>query len=263
MKQNSLPLIAAEALTVESEGRILLKNIHIEVYRGEIVTLVGPNGAGKTTLLKALLGLISLQEGRVVKHPTTTIGYVPQRLQLETLLPLTVQRFLELTPKLQTKQQGKKILAKTSDELALGGLLSQSLDQLSGGELQRVLLARALLREPNLLILDEPMQGIDLGGQNELYELLLGIRNQRQCGILMVSHDLHLVMKATDSVICLNGHICCSGHPQEIREHPEFLKLFGLKASDHLAIYTHHHSHHHGLHGAVVEHEHLKASDPC
>lgn len=238
-------LLSARGLCVQADNRLLLDRINLDLHEGEIVTVIGPNGAGKTTLLKALLGLIAPSAGSVTRTDALRIGYMPQKLLLNPLLPMTVQRFLR-----QTNSSDAAIVSALT-ETGVAGLLQQSLHKVSGGELQRVLLARALLRRPQLLVLDEPAQGVDVCGQADLYRLIADLRNRYHCGVLLVSHDLHLVMAATDTVICLNQHICCQGHPEHVSQHPEYLQLFGRHIADDIAVYTHHHDHDHDLHGNV------------
>ncbi len=226
----------------------VLQDINLEINAGEIVTLVGPNGSGKTTLVKALLGLLPLTSGKVWRSPNLLIGYMPQKLQVHATMPLTVRRFLQLVPSAS--------LAAIKSALAETGalrVLDSPIQRISGGELQRVLLARALLRQPQILVLDEPVQGVDVNGQLELYQLIGRLRERYGCAVLMVSHDLHLVMRATDRVICLNRHICCSGEPEQISHDPAFIELFGHKAAQDLAVYHHAHDHVHDLHGCVLE----------
>ena len=254
-KPSSALLLEATDVGVQDGNRQLLKHVNLNIHSGEIVTLIGPNGAGKTTLVKALLGLIPLASGTVKRAPNLRVGYMPQQLHLNPLLPISVQRFL--------RQTGASTDAITHalDETGVLNLQRQSLHTVSGGELQRVLLARALLRKPHWLVLDEPAQGVDINGQAELYRLIAELRNRYQCGVLMVSHDLHLVMAATDTVICLNQHICCQGHPEHVSQHPEFLQLFGKKIAQDIAVYTHHHDHDHDVHGNIInEHAHATCS---
>ena len=220
--------------------RQLLQQVSLKVGRGEILTIIGPNGAGKTTLLRIALGLLPPTTGRVLRQRDISIGYMPQRLHIDPTFPLTVKRFLTLTG----KHQRAKILPLL-EEVGAAHVLESPLQNISGGELQRVLLARALVREPDLLVLDEPVQGVDVHGQVELYQLITRIRDQHNCAVLMVSHDLHLVMAATDRVLCLNRHICCSGSPEVVSNDPAYLELFGPLAVQHLAIYTHDRTHRH------------------
>lgn len=244
-------LIKARGLGVTRNGRQILQRADLTLQAGKIVTLIGPNGAGKTTLVRAVLGLIKADEGELTKAPDLRIGYMPQKLHLEPSLPLTVARFLAL---------GGKPRADLGEILELTGidkLIKMPMQSLSGGETQRVLLARALLRDPQLLVLDEPVQGVDVTGQSALYALINEIRNRRQCGVLLVSHDLHLVMATTDTVICLNQHVCCEGHPEQVTNDPAYLALFGEAIGTanppQVAIYTHHHDHQHDAHGNVIK----------
>jgi zinc transport system ATP-binding protein len=201
---------------------------------------VGPNGAGKTTLLKVLLGLIAPDAGSVARRPNLRIGYVPQKLDLSPTLPLTAGRFLKLADAVSHAD-----IAETLKRVGASKVEATPLQSLSGGELQRVLLARALLRKPELLVLDEPVRGVDLVGQADLYDLIAGLRSEMGLGVVLVSHDLHLVMRATDEVLCLNGHVCCHGHPEAVSVHPEFVALFGARVAETMALYPHHHDHRH------------------
>jgi len=229
-------LVQVEHVNVQFQKYIALQDISLEIKRGEIITLIGPNGAGKSTLVRVVLGLITPQAGKVTRSNSTRVGYMPQRLSVDHTLPLTVERFLSLS------RVKLSLIEQTLEEVGAIQLLKRPFQRLSGGEMQRVLLARALLRCPDLLVLDEPIQGVDVNGQYELYQLIGQIRKQRGCGILMVSHELHLVMAATDHVICLNRHICCSGHPHIVSHHPAYLALFGVSTAQALAIYQHRHS---------------------
>jgi len=228
-------------------ARSILHGIFLQIARGQIVTLIGPNGAGKTTLIKIAMGLLEPNDGQVLRAPELRIGYMPQRLHVERTMPITVARFLRLG-----KAVADRKLAETLALVGASSLREARLQELSGGELQRVLLARALLQDPHLLVLDEPAQGVDLKGQAELYRLIARIRDEQQCGVLMVSHDLHLVMAATDEVICLNQHVCCHGHPEKVSLDPAYLELFGKRDAEMMAFYTHYHRHHHGLAGEVI-----------
>lgn len=241
--------LLARATCVEKRlgGRAVLDHVDLTVTAGEIVTIIGPNGAGKTTLLRVLLGLIKPDSGAVWHKPALRVGYVPQSLKIDETLPLPARRFLTLggpapTPRLQA----------ALDEVGAGHILNSPIQAISGGEMRRVLLARALLREPELLVLDEPVQGVDVAGQADLFDLILAIRNKRGCGVLMVSHDLHLVMAATDIVVCLNHHVCCTGRPEAVKADPAYLALFGPKVAGALALYAHHHDHTHDAAGDVV-----------
>ena len=236
-------VLELSAITLLQGGRQLLRQVGLQLGPGEILTIIGPNGAGKTTLLRVALGLQAPTSGSVYRRPGLRIGYMPQRLQLDATLPLTVRRFLAMAAS-QHPEQIEAVL----DSVGAAGVLHSPLQKISGGELQRVLLARALLREPDLLVLDEPVQGVDVHGQIELYQLITRIREERGCAVLMVSHDLHLVMAATDRVLCLNRHICCSGTPEAVTSDPAYLALFGPLAVQHLAVYSHDQNHRHAGH---------------
>jgi zinc transport system ATP-binding protein len=241
-------LVACDDITVRLGGKPVLEHVSMAVEPGEIVTLIGPNGSGKTTLVRTILGLQAPQGGRIRRRSGLRVGYVPQRLTIDPTLPLTVRRFLRLGG-----QRDERRLQKAVDEVGGSDLMARQIEALSGGELQRMALARALLREPDLLVLDEPLQGVDFTGQLALFNLIDRVRRQRGCGVLMVSHDLHLVMKGTDRVFCLNRHICCSGQPETVSRHPEYLALFGPRAEKSLAVYAHSHDHDHDLSGDVRE----------
>jgi zinc transport system ATP-binding protein len=230
---------------------MVLDAVDIAVMSGEIVTLIGPNGAGKSTLVGVLLGLIAADQGSVCRRPGLRIGYAPQTMDLDPILPLTVQRYLTLgTP------ASPAVLEDLLVQVGLGHGLKQQMAALSGGELRRVTLARALLRRPHLLVLDEPMTGVDIKGQMELYALIARVRNATGAGVLLVSHDLHLVMARTDRVVCLDGHVCCMGRPVQVATEPAFLRLFGSRLGDAMALYRHeqdHHHRHHDHHHAALE----------
>lgn len=240
-------LIKLEGISVSLSGQPVLQHVQLALRSGEIVTLIGPNGAGKTTLVRTVLGLLKPDSGTVRRKPRLRIGYMPQKLHVDATLPLSVLRFLRLVPGVD-----RAAALAALEEVGAPQVIDSPLQGISGGELQRVLLARALLREPELLVLDEPVQGVDVAGQAELYRLISLLRDRHGCGVLMVSHDLHLVMSATDQVICLNRHVCCSGHPEQVSNDPAFIELFGQDAKS-LAIYHHHHDHSHDLHGEVVK----------
>ena len=239
-------LLRLDGVGVEFAGNRVLQDVQLALAPGEIVTLIGPNGAGKTTLVRVVLGLLAPHTGSVWRRDRLRIGYMPQKLHVEPTLPLSVLRFLRLVPGVD-RDRAEAALA----EVGAAQVIDSPLQKISGGELQRVLLARALLRRPELLVLDEPVQGVDVAGQAELYRLIGVLRQRYGCGVLMVSHDLHLVMSATDRVICLNHHVCCSGHPEQVSNDPIFRQLFGQDARS-LAIYQHQHDHAHDLHGSVV-----------
>lgn len=240
------PIVKVENVSLIDGKRHILERISLSLMPGEIVSVIGPNGAGKTSLVKVIVGLIKPTIGKVIRQSDLRIGYMPQRLHVDPIFPLTVHRFLQLGQTLP-KEKLEGMLA----EVGVHHVLESPLQAISGGELQRVLLARALLREPQLLVLDEPAQGVDLIGQGELYDLIGNIRDKHQCTILLVSHDLNIVMARTGTVVCLNQHICCSGHPEQVSRDPAFAALFG-KATQGLAFYTHKHDHHHDVDGAVI-----------
>ena len=239
-------LLSASGLDYTVRGHRILNAVSLKLHRNEIVTLIGPNGAGKTSLVRILLGLVKATSGEIYTRPGARIGYVPQKLHIDPVLPLRVRDFLMTAGRFEQSQ-----LERALDEVGMGHLLGTAVQALSGGEFQRVLLARALLHQPDLLVLDEPAQGVDIIGQQSLYQTIKHIRERHACGVLMVSHDLHLVMAAADQVICLNKHICCTGHPDDVSAHPEYLKIFG-QAMEGLAPYSHHHDHSHDAHGNVV-----------
>lgn len=249
---NSATLLDVTGVNLSLRGQPILQDIALRLEQGRILTVIGLNGSGKTTLLKVILGLVKPDQGRIWLRPGSRIGYMPQRLSIDETLPMTVQRFMQLGVR---QVRGKAGLQKVQAALAETGaerVLGTPLQALSGGELQRVLLARALLREPDLLVLDEPVQAVDVAGQYELYDLISTIRDRHHCGILLVSHDLHLVLPASDQVICMNHHICCAGTPEHVTQHPAFRQLFGQERARHMAIYRHHHDHQHDHHGTVV-----------
>ncbi|NIR84666.1 MAG: ATP-binding cassette domain-containing protein [Gammaproteobacteria bacterium] len=241
-------MLSVERASVRIGGQTILDAVDLDVCRGEIVTLIGPNGSGKTTLVRLALGLLEAHAGRVALARGIRVGYVPQRLQVDPTLPVTVARFLRLGG-----GRDRRGLRRTLREVGVAHLEAAPLHALSGGEARRVLLARALLREPHLLVLDEPTAGVDLTGQSELYRLIHEIRDRQGCGVLLVSHDLHLVMAATDRVVCLNHHVCCVGRPEAVSRHPEYLALFGAPLREPLAVYTHRHDHRHDLAGNVED----------
>ncbi|MFW5824506.1 MAG: zinc ABC transporter ATP-binding protein ZnuC [Marinobacter sp.] len=239
-------LVQLDRASVSFHHTAVVEQVSLSVRRGDIVTIIGPNGAGKTTLIKAVLGIVPLTGGHIRKAASLQIGYVPQHLQLQPTLPLSVRRFMALTG--ASAPDVRAALGRTG----IGHLFRKSIHHLSGGEMQRLLLARALVRRPDLLVLDEPAQGVDINGQAALYELIRAVRDELDCGVIMISHDLHLVMAATDRVICLNQHVCCSGYPADISHDPAFVETFGRPVAESLAVYHHQHNHRHDLHGDVV-----------
>jgi zinc transport system ATP-binding protein len=240
-------LVTLENVSISFDQRQVLSGVSLELHPGKILTLLGPNGAGKSTLVRVVLGLLAPSSGRVSRSAGLRIGYVPQKLHIDPTLPVTVERFMRLS-------RGARIqdILPALKRVQAGHLLTSPLQKLSGGETQRVLLARALLNQPQLLVLDEPTQGVDVNGQVALYDLINQLRHELNCAVLMVSHDLHLVMAKTDEVLCLNHHICCSGTPEAVSQHPEFIAMFGPRGAQELAIYRHHHNHRHDLQGRIV-----------
>lgn len=236
-----MSLIAAEHLTVRHGAQTVLADVSLRIAPAEIVTVIGPNGSGKTTLLRALLGIQPPAAGRVTRQPGLRIGYVPQRLAIDRSLPITARRFMSL-PVAVPQDVAAAALARTG----VAGVADRQLADLSGGQFQRVLLARALLNDPELLVLDEPTQGLDQPGEAAFYRLVAEVRARTGCAILLVSHDLHVVMAASDRVVCLNGHVCCEGTPQVVRDAPEYRALFGHGTQGALALYRHEHDHSHG-----------------
>jgi len=240
-------LVSLDQVSARINGVMRLSDIQLDIKQGQIISLIGPNGAGKTTLIKIILGLIKPHTGSVTRRPGLRIGYMPQKLHIEATLPITVKRFLQLAP-----GANRAALSDTLAKVDCAQLENRPMHELSGGEFQRVLLARCILQEPHLLVLDEPAQGVDVNGQNELYQLIGEIRDQLGCGVIMVSHDLHLVMSATDFVVCINHHICCSGHPEQVTKDPAYKALFGEDIEG-FALYEHHHDHCHDNHGNVIK----------
>ena len=245
-------LIRATDLSVSHAGADLpvLSHVDFQIRPGEIVTVVGPNGSGKSTLVRALLGHVTLSTGRVERLPGLRIGYVPQRVHIERAMPMTVRRFLSLPRRI-----GDARAAAALERTGVPGLERRQITALSGGQFQRVLLARALLSDPQLLVLDEPTQGLDQPGIVAFYKLIEEVRAETGAAVLMVSHDLLVVMRASDRVICLNGHICCEGTPQAVSAAPAYRAMFGADAQGTLALYQHHHDHDH-------DHDHVADGRP-
>lgn len=243
-------LIGAERLSVTLGVQPVLTDVSLSVQPGEIVTILGPNGSGKSTLLRALLGIVPASGGRVMQRPGLVVGYVPQRLAIDRTMPMTVRRFLSL-PRRVGDAEAVAALARVGVPEVAG----RQMADLSGGQFQRVLLARALLSRPDILILDEPTQGLDQPGEAAFYRLIEEVRRETGVAVLMVSHDLHVVMAASDRVICLNGHICCEGTPRVVSTAPEYRALFGLGTQGALALYQHVHDHSHD-HGGDHGHSH-------
>ncbi|OCL17864.1 zinc ABC transporter ATP-binding protein ZnuC [Gilliamella sp. wkB72] len=244
-------LMALNNISVKINQQKILYDVSLTINLSQIITILGPNGAGKSTLVKVILGLISPTTGTIERASDLTIGYVPQSINLNPTLPITVKRFMQLN-----KQLSYDDIIQTLSLVKAQYLIDRSMHQLSGGELQRVLLAQALAKRPKLLILDEPTQGVDVNGQVLLYDLIIDAKTKFSCGVVMVSHDLHLVMAKTDEVICLNHHICCSGTPANVSNDPEFVSLFGPHGASQIALYKHHHNNdccqHHNDHNRKI-----------
>lgn len=250
-------LVTLENAGVSRGGGWLVRGVDLTVRRGEVVTLIGPNGAGKSTTAKIALGLLDPDEGRAHRAPGLSVGYVPQRLSIDWTLPLTVSRFMGLTNRVSGPE-----IAAALELVGISHLADGEVRHLSGGEFQRALLARAIARKPDLLVLDEPVQGVDFSGEIALYELISTIRGRLGCGILMISHDLHVVMASTDSVVCLNGHVCCQGTPRAVAESSAYRELFGGRAAAALAVYEHAHDHTH-LPDGTVRHADGSVTEYC
>ena len=251
------PLIELKNAGVYRDGRWLVRNVDLSIHRGEIVTLIGPNGAGKSTTAKMALHILKADEGNIRHIKGLRIGYVPQKISIDRTMPLSVERLMTLTGPLS-----KDDILRALDAVGITHLIKAEITNLSGGEFQRALMARALARKPDIMVLDEPVQGVDFSGEAALYELIAKLRDDIGCGVLLISHDLHLVMAATDRVICLNGHVCCSGSPRDVTSSPEYVRLFGSRAVGPLAVYEHHHDHTHLPDGRVM-HADGTVTDHC
>ncbi len=234
-------LITATGLAVAHGARTALSGVDFHIDRGEIVTVVGPNGSGKTTLIRALMGAVPLSSGRIDRAKGLKIGYVPQKLAIDPTLPMTLRRFLDLPKRVSDARA-----AVALEEAGARDLAMRPLSGLSGGQFQRAMLARAILSDPDLLILDEPTQGLDQPGSAAFYRHIEHLRDAHGCAVLMVSHDLHVVMSASDRVVCLNGHVCCEGTPAVVSAAPAYRELFGTGTGGALALYRHDHDHDHG-----------------
>jgi zinc transport system ATP-binding protein len=252
-----MPLVELKGAGLYQDQRWLVRSIDLTVEAGEIVTLIGPNGSGKSTTVKLALGIHDPTEGTARQRPGLKVGYVPQKLSIDWTLPLMVERLMKLTGPMK-----KPDLEKALERVGIPHLLKNPVQNLSGGEFQRALMARAIARNPDLLVLDEPVQGVDFAGEIALYELITEIRDELGCGILLISHDIHMVMAATDRVLCLNGHLCCQGTPKAVSENDEYRKLFGNRAADAMAVYRHHHDHTH-LPDGRVQHADGSVTEHC
>ena len=245
-------LVEAHDIAVDLGGRRIIDRVSLIVRRGEIVTLIGPNGGGKSTVAKALLGVIPVSEGQLSREKNLKIGYVPQKLTIDWSMPLKVERFMRLM-----HPHAPAEIAYALHRTGAGHLMHAPMQGLSGGEFQRVLIARAIIGKPDLLVLDEPVQGVDHRGEIALYDLIRSIRADLNCGVLLISHDLHVVMADSDTIVCLNGHVCCSGSPEAVQNSASYVELFGERAIGTLAVYRHHHDHDHDhKHGPHCTHDH-------
>ena len=253
----AIPLISLSNAGVRDGDRWLVRGVSFDILPGQILTLVGPNGSGKSTTAKMVLGISTPSEGKAVRRDNLTVGYLPQKLNIDWTVPLTIDRFMRLTSEV-TKKDADAAL----EQSGVLHLKNAELIHLSGGEFQRVLMARAIARKPDLLVLDEPVQGVDFNGESALYDLIGSVRDQLNCGVLMISHDLHMVMASTDHVVCLNGHMCCSGTPTAVLENEDYLKIFGTRAAANVAFYQHHHDHTH-LPDGRVQHSDGSITDHC
>lgn len=249
-----MSLVTLQDLTIRHSGNAVLSGVNFTINSGEIVTVVGPNGSGKSTLLRAIIGALQPSTGQVIRSKGLRIGYVPQKLHIDPTLPLTVRRFLSLPKRVSTAEAEQAL-----DQAGAGQLADRQMARLSGGQFQRVLLARALLCDPQLLILDEATQGLDQPGSAAFYQQIATVRQQLGCAVLMVSHELHVVMAASDRVICLNGHICCEGEPEHVASAPEYRALFGSGTQGALALYRHEHNHSHDADCTHNHHDHEAA----
>lgn len=248
MTKMSSPLISLNNAGIKRAERWLVRNVMMEINAGEIVTLIGPNGSGKSTTAKMALGLLAPDEGAATRREGMSVSYVPQNVSIDWTLPLDVHRFMRLTGRVSASDIDEALQATDVRHLA-----DAEMRTLSGGEFQRVLIARAIARHPNLVVLDEPVQGVDFTGEIALYDLIKKIRDDLNCGVLLISHDLHVVMAATDRVLCLNGHVCCSGTPASVAESAAYKSLFGPRAAPNLAVYEHQHDHMHHMDGSLCK----------
>ena len=242
-----MSLITVENLSVKYGTNFVLRKINLEIKSGEIVTIVGPNGSGKTSLIKAIIGAVQPADGKINLKSNLKIGYIPQRLNFDTTLPITVKRFMTLTEKVD-----KNTYISALETAGVPQILKSQMSSLSGGQFQRVLLARALIGAPEILILDEATQGLDQPGSAAFYRQIEQVRQNTGCAVLMISHDLHVVMSTSDRVVCLNGHVCCEGTPSAVVSAPEYQELFGAGTEGALALYRHDHDH---------VHEHVNPSE--
>ena len=246
MTQLNEPLISLNNAGIYRSDRWLVRDVSLTLRPGEILTFIGPNGSGKSTTAKMALGILKPDEGSAKRRKKLKVRYVPQKVSIDWTVPLKVRRLMSLTGHVAKDEADRAMNLTGTLHLA-----NAEVRTLSGGEFQRVLLARAIAFKPELLVLDEPVQGVDFNGEIEMYELIRKIRDELQCGVLLISHDLHIVMAATDRVICLNGHVCCSGTPMNVAVSQEYKDLFGARAASGLALYEHQHDHQHLSNGSI------------
>ena len=241
------PLIKLENTGVYKSSKWLVRGVSLEVSKGQIVTLIGPNGSGKTTTAKMALNILNPDEGTILRN-TKKIAYVPQKINIDWALPLRVSDFMNITSNISDS-----LILENLKLTGVEHLIHSDIKNLSGGEFQRVLIARAIAKKPEFLVMDEPVQGVDFNGEISLYKLIKNISDNLNCGILLISHDIHFVMSSTDHVICLNGHVCCSGTPSYVAKNQAYIELFGEHAASVLSLYKHKHEHTHSIDGSIVE----------
>ena len=247
MKNKSNYLVKIENAGILRSSKWLVRDVSLEVSKGQIVTLIGPNGSGKTTTAKMALNILSPDEGNIYRN-TKRISYVPQKINIDWALPLRVSDFMKITSDIPDT-----LIVENLKLTGVEHLIQSDLKNLSGGEFQRVLIARAIAKKPDFLVMDEPVQGVDFNGEISLYQLIKNISDDLNCGILLISHDIHFVMSSTDHVICLNGHVCCSGTPSHVAKNPAYIELFGEHTASVLSLYKHKHEHTHSIDGSIVE----------
>lgn len=252
--QNQEKLVSLSHAGVREGDNWRIEDVSFDIFRGQIVTLVGPNGSGKSTTARLVTENLRADVGTVERAAKLKIGYVPQKLNIDRIMPMSVRRFMRLTGGVSTNE-----IDEALEKVGIAHLAHRDLQILSGGQFQRAMLARAIARKPDLLVLDEPVQGVDFAGEIALYDLIQNVRNEINCGILLISHDLHVVMAKTDIVICLNGHVCCTGAPESVLASAEYQNLFGPNAAQSLALYQHHHDHSHNDHAHAHGHQHVHA----
>jgi len=257
MLHSNSNLVRMDDVGFRRDGKWLIRHVSFTVQPGQIITIVGPNGSGKSTTLKVLTGILKPSEGKVISNKSLKIGYVPQSLAVDGTMPISVRRMMNLAGNVKTDA-----IDATMARFHIDHLANSQVQSLSGGEFQRLLLARAIMARPQLLVLDEPSQGVDFSGQMEIYDYIREYRDQTGASVVLVSHDLHLVMAATDQVICINGHVCCSGTPEGVANNPQYLEMFGPHAAQALAIYRHNHDHIH-LPDGNVRHADGTITDNC